>query len=314
MKTCYGGIDLGGSFIKAGLISIDGKRISKFEIPSGGGVSPEAVKGNLKIAANGLMEIAKQKKLKLSGLGIGSPGTIKYPEGKVTDSTPNIPGWIGTNIGRIFKSYKFPVICDNDANCMALGVSIYGAAKGTKSGFYLTIGTGIGGAVILNGQLVRGSTFAAGEFGHMILKAGGRKCKAGHIGCVESYTAVPALILAAKKYSGEYKKSRLNKEKITTFDIFDAFKKGDRAAKKAVDENANLLGTAIGSVVNLLNPEIVVIGGGLSNSSEKYIELIKKYILEFAYPVATKKLIICKANFGNDAGWVGAACLNIGKP
>jgi glucokinase len=313
MKTCYGGIDLGGSFIKAGLISKDGARISKFEIPSGANINRDSVKRNLKVAADGLIEIAKQKKLKLSGLGIGSPGTVKYPGGIVTDSTPNIPGWIGTNISKVFNSNKFPIKCDNDANCMALGESIYGAAKGTSSGFYVTIGTGIGGAIIENGQLIRGSTFASGEFGHMVLKAGGRKCKAGHKGCVESYTAVPALILAAKKYAKEFKKSKLNKEKITTFEIFDAFKKGDRAAKKAVDENAFLLGTAIGSIVNFLNPEIIVIGGGLSSSSDKYIGLIKKYIFEFAYEIATKKLKVKKAEFGNDAGWIGAACLNIGK-
>jgi len=313
MKTCYGGIDLGGSYIKAGLLQKDGKKLSKFEIPSGGGVSPVAVKKNLKIAANGLLEIAKQKKLKLAGLGIGSPGTVKYPEGIVTDSTPNIPGWIGTNISKVFTGIKMPIIADNDANCMALGEAIFGAAKGTNSGFYITIGTGIGGAVIQDNKLIRGSTFASGEFGHMVLKADGRKCKAGHRGCVESYTAVPALIAAAKKYSKEYKKTRLKKEQITTFDIFDAFEKNDRAAKKAVEENAYLLGTAIGSIVNLLNPEIVIIGGGLSLSSDKYINLIKKSVFDYAYKAATKNLKIKKAKFGNDAGWIGAACLNVGK-
>ena len=315
MKLCYGGIDLGGSFIKAGLLTKSGKQISKFKNPSGADKSPATVKTNLLQASDRLTDVAKSKGFKLVGLGVGSPGTVKYPEGIVTDSTPNIPGWIGTNVGRVFNGLDVPVKVDNDANCMALAEHTLGSAMNFDSAFFLTIGTGIGGAVIHDGKLIRGSSHAAGEFGHMILKANGRKCPGGHRGCVESYTAVPALLRAAKKYARRFKSSLLHKNlnSLTTFNIFDAFKNNDKAAVMTIEEHARFLGTAIGSVLMLLNPEIVVIGGGLSEGGSKYIKLLEKNIKEYAYLSATENLKVRKARYVNDAGWIGAACLNIVK-
>ncbi len=313
MKKCYGGIDLGGSFIKAGLIDIRGKQFAKFKIPTNVESGIPAVKSNLLQAAKMLVVSAADMKFALSGIGIGSPGTIKFPQGIVTGATPNIPGWIGTNISSIFSKFKIPVAADNDANCMGLAEAHYGAGKGTESGFYLTLGTGIGGAIVIDGKLLRGASYAAGEFGHMVFKFNGKLCKAGHRGCLESYAAAPALIHETQKYIDKSKSSKLKNlgPKLTPEDIFRAFRAGDRAAVKSVNENAEMIGVAIGSIVNLLNPQIVVIGGGLSHGGGKYIDLIKKHTLAFAFTSTTSILKIKKARFGNDAGWIGAACLVI---
>lgn len=313
MKKCYGGIDLGGTLIKAGLISIDGREILKFKIPTGVNCGVNTVKENLLTAGRKLEESAKKRGFALAGIGVGSPGTVRYPEGQVTGSSPNIPGWIGTNIKRLFSGFAVPVRGDNDANCMGLAESKFGAGKGTGLGFYLTIGTGIGGAVVVDGRLVRGASFAAGEFGHTIFKYGGKKYKTGQKGPLEAYVAAPILIRNARKAARESRKSilRRNIDSITPRGIFRAFNTGDPAAVKAVSENAKMIGTAIGSVVNLLNPEIVVIGGGLSRGGKRYIGLIDAAARSFAFDSATTDLKITSAKFGNEAGWIGAACLNM---
>jgi glucokinase len=314
MIACYGGIDLGGTFIKAGLLSIDGKPLTNFKIPTEVHLGIPTVKSNLRTAARQLIELSKKDGFSIKGIGIGSPGTIKFPEGKVTGATPNIPGWVGTTITALFSGFETPFVSDNDANCMGLAEATFGAGKGTTSGLYLTLGTGVGGAVFMHGQLIRGASFAAGEFGHTILKYGGAMCKSGRRGCLEGYVAQGALLRNAKKVIG-FSKSSILKEKrdsLAPSDIFDAFKKGDRAATAIVSENASMIGVAIGSVVNLLNPEIVVIGGGLAYGGPKYIELIKKAAFAFAFESSTKNLKIKRAKFGNEAGWIGAACLHLG--
>ena len=313
MIECYGGIDLGGSFIKAGLLTSIGETLEKIIVPSRVDAGIAALKENLNQIGHKLIEISEKHQIKLSGIGIGSPGTIQFPEGIVTGATPNIPGWIGTNISAIFGDFKCPIAADNDANCMGLAEALFGSGKGTKNGFYLTLGTGIGGSIIINDQLMRGASYCAGEFGHTILKYGGAKCKTGRRGCLEYYVAAPALVRAAKKYASKDRKSKLSIKGVTIEPktIFASFNSGDSAASKAVEENAAMLGAAIGSVVNLLNPEVVVIGGGLSLGGKKYINLVRKHVFEFAFESTTSRLKIETAKFGNEAGWIGAACLNI---
>lgn len=313
MRKCLGGIDLGGTFIKAGLLSPDGRPITRFKIPTEVDSGLDAVRKNLLDAGHKLSELASAKGYRLAGIGVGSPGTVKYPEGLITGSSPNIPGWIGTNIRKLFSNFPVQVRGDNDANCMGLAEARFGAGKGTKSGFYLTIGTGIGGAIVIDGSLVRGATFAAGEFGHTVFKYGGVKYKTGRNGPLEAYVAAPALIKSARSAARKNEKSILfkNIENLTPRIIFKAFDRGDRAAAEVVFENARMLGTAIGSVVNLFNPEVVVIGGGVSEGGKKYIDMIRKSAREFAFDSATIKLRIRTARFGNEAGWIGAACLNL---
>jgi glucokinase len=313
MKRYYGGIDLGGTFVKAGLLSSEGEAVTTFIVPTMAENGITAVKQNLRAAGKRLWELADQNKGELQGIGVGSPGTIKFPEGIVTGASPNIPGWTGTNISEIFSDFPFRVAADNDANCMGLGEHLFGAGKGTSNGFYLTIGTGIGGAVIINGALLRGASFCAGEFGHMVFVYDGILCKTGRRGCLEQYVNSAAMVNSVLEHVKAHPQSGLGRdpEKVTPREIFEAFNDGDPAALEVVTENAAMLGTAIGSVVNLLNPQIVVIGGGMALGGEKYIELIRRSVFSFAFESTTSILKVKAAKFGNDAGWIGAACLNL---
>lgn len=313
MTKCFGGIDLGGTFIKAGLLSPDGIPRAKFRIPTQADCGVAAVAENLRRAGRMLVGAAQREGMRLQAIGVGSPGTIIHPQGIVTGATPNIPGWIGANIGKLFADFDIKVTGDNDANCMGLAEARFGAGRGTSFGFYLTLGTGVGGAIIINGELLRGATFAAGEFGHMVLKYDGKLCKTGRRGCLEGYVNAAALVESAIAQVRKDKNSSLRKqiENLAPEDIFSAFRKGDKAAIAAITENAAMIGAAIGSVVNLLNPEIVVIGGGMSSGGARYIGLIRQHAKSFAFESATVRLKIERARLGNEAGWIGAACLNI---
>jgi glucokinase len=311
MTSYFGGIDLGGSFIKAGLLTGEGAIVRKFIVPAEVDKGIPQLQENLKHVGRILIDISRADGIELSAIGVGSPGTIKYPEGIVTGATPNIPGWIGTNISEIFHGFPCPAVADNDANCMGWAEAVFGAGRGTSTGFYITIGTGIGGAVVIDGRLYRGTSFCAGEFGHMVLIYNGLECKTGRRGCLEHYVNAAGLIRSVSEHALEYPESRLREIEFDVVDIFKAFRAGDPAARAAVAENADMLGTAIGSVVNLLNPEIVVIGGGMSQGSDDYIALIRKSVVSFAFESTASNLRIEVAEFGNDAGWIGAACLNI---
>jgi len=311
MTNCYGGIDLGGSFIKAGLLSLTGEIIETLIFPSEVEKGIPTLKKNLRKVERGLINTAEAKGYSLRGIGVGSPGTIIFPEGIVTGATPNIPGWIGTNISGIFSEGSIKIVADNDANCMGLAEATFGAGRGTKIGFYLTLGTGIGGAIVIDGKIYRGANFCAGEFGHTVLIYDGLECKSGRRGCLEQYVNASALVRETKRRLEKYPNPRLTDGDLGVVEIFDAFREGDKAAVEAVSANANMIGTAIGSVVNLLNPDIVVIGGGMSLGGEEYIDLIRKGIYNFAFESTTSKLKIELAEFGNEAGWIGAACLNM---
>ena len=314
MTKLYGGIDLGGSFIKAGILSENGDIIDRFMVPSQVDLGIPTLKENLRNVGWRLIETAKSRGNDLHGIGVGSPGTVVFPQGMVTGATPNIPGWIGTNISELFSEFPFPVVGDNDANCMGLAEALFGSGMGTQNGFYLTLGTGVGGALFIAGEMVRGASFCAGEFGHMVLVYNGDKCKTGRRGCLEQYVAAGALIRNAKRIARKHPDSTLNSRQnsLDVQDIFKAFREGDRAATVAVSANADMIGVAIGSVVNLLNPEIVVIGGGMSQAGKEYIDLIRKSVSSFAFESTTSVLKVEAAKFGNEAGWIGAACLNIG--
>jgi glucokinase len=313
MISFLGGIDLGGSFIKAGLLSLDGQIVKNIIVPAEVEAGIPRLKENLRLVGTMLLESSAEIDGVLAGIGIGSPGTIKYPEGLVTGATPNIPGWIGTNISAIFHDFPCPISADNDANCMGLAEATFGAGRGTSSGFYLTLGTGVGGAIVLNGALLRGANFCAGEFGHMVFQYNGALCKSGRRGCLEFYVNAEAVVRAASERLDKNSKSSLSQiaGALEVKSIFEAFNNNDPLAIDVVSENATMVGVAIGSVVNLLNPEVVVIGGGMALSGEKYINLIRKSVFEFAFESTTSILRIESAKFGNEAGWIGAACLNI---
>jgi len=301
------GIDLGGSFIKAGIIDERYKVLHRLEIPSEADRGAGYVKRNLRHAYKSLIIAVDQKGVRPLSLGIGSPGTISQPFGEVEDASPNIKNWRGTKLTAIFGDIGIKIAADNDANCAALAEYLVGYKCRYKNMVFITVGTGIGGGLIMDGRLYRGSTFAAAEIGHSILKHNGRLCKCGRRGCLEAYASVPNMLKRASYWAG--KATRGLKPDITPNALFKMYLRRDPVARKTIEENAEYLGTALGSLVNVLNPEAVVIGGGFAAVGNEYIRLIGAAIRRHAFRAATNSLKIAGARLGNDAGFIGAALL-----
>jgi glucokinase len=310
------GIDLGGTNIKFGIVSEKGKVLQKGVLSAQVNLGRGAILNNMNKAVEESLSFARLKNIKIKGIGVGSPGTVNLNSGKIEGSCPNLPQMVNVNLkGWLSKSFKFPIYVDNDANVMALAESKFGAAKGYKDALCLTLGTGIGGGIILDGKLFHGSNFAGAEFGHMTICYNGRKCNCGGIGCLEMYASAPAMVKDARWLLRRDRKSVIREliqedaSKLTTEVIFEAEKKGDVLASNVINQACAYLGAGIASAVNLLNPQVVVIGGGVSEGGLSFIRRIEKEVKGRAFPSATKNLKVVRAKLGNDAGFIGAAML-----
>jgi glucokinase len=315
-KRFFIGIDLGGTNIKFGIVSEKGEILQKGMLSAQANLGRNAILKNINKAVEESLAFARLKNIKIKGIGVGSPGTVNLNSGKIEGSCPNLPQMVNVNLkGWLSKSFKFPIYVDNDANVMALAESKFGAAKGYKDALCITLGTGIGGGIILDGKLFHGSSFAGAEFGHMTICYNGRKCNCGGIGCLEMYASAPAMVRHAKWLLRRNRKSVIRKliqedvSKLTTEVIFEAEIRGDVVASDVINQVCAYLGAGIASAVNLSNPQVVVIGGGVSEGGQSFIRRIEKEVKRRAFPSATKNLKVVKAKLGNDAGFIGAAVL-----
>jgi glucokinase len=311
------GVDLGGTNVKYGIISSEGEIVHRDLRPLGEEKTRRRVWEVIHSAVAELLDTAKSKGHRISHIGIGSPGTVNFLSGKVEGFSPNLPFLVGVNlkqgINRRFPEYK--VFADNDANVMALAEHKLGAGRGLKDALCLTLGTGIGGGLILDGKVYRGSHGFGGEFGHMPINYQGRLCACGGRGCLEAYASVPALLREIRSLLRRRKDSLLkdwlggDSKKLTSQLVMEAFKLGDEVATEAVDRLVEALAAGIVGVVNLLNPEAVIIGGGLADSGEVFIKRIKVAVGNRGMSSNTRGLKILKAKLGNRAGFIGAALL-----
>lgn len=298
-KSIYAGIDLGGTFIKFGLVSPTGKIVYKSSTPTPSGRA--AILREFAAIAEHLRWVATQEGMKLAGVGIGSPGIVNVELGKIVGRSPNLPGWEGAEVRKVVsKATKLPVIVDNDANTMALAEHRLGSGRGYHSGLYITVGTGIGSGIILDGQMWRGAHFAGAEIGHTIIQKDGKPCKCGKRGCVETLAATAAFI----EYYG-----RKTPEPGGVKFIFDRAKQGDKRAQQAIARAADYLACGIGSALELLNPEVVVIGGGIAAGGAVYFRAIREGLKKYASASCRRGVTVKAAKLGNDAGLIGAALL-----
>lgn len=315
-KSHYIGIDLGASHLKFGIVDNRFKIIFKGSVPLGKKKSRKSILKLLDDSIRLLLAFAKVKHIEIKSIGMGIPGTIDFKKGIVKGTPPNLPEISNLNLRQTLRRhFRYPIFLDNDANLMALAESRMGAARGYRNALCLTIGTGIGGGIIIDGELFRGSNFAGAEFGHMIICYHGIKCNCKSSGCLEMYASATAMVKRAKGLLNQRRNSiipqlvcgKLNR--ISTETIFRAHKMTDGLAQEVVAESASFLGIGITSAINLLNPEIVVIGGGVAQSGKKFIKLIAKETKKRGFRAITKDLLITPAKLGNDAGFIGAAIL-----
>jgi glucokinase len=312
----FAGIDLGGTDIKYGLIDSAGKILHSNSTPSHARKSKAEILDRLEYCARDMLEYASTKNFSVNYLGIGSPGTVDNIKGRILGHSPNIPDWKGTDISqRLTERLNLPVYVGNDANLMAMAETMFGAGRGHKDVFCTTVGTGIGGGLIVNRKLITGSAFSAGEFGHVPIVMNGKKCHCGLKGCLEAYASAGNLLNMArnrlKKVGAKgalFRIFRANGNKISVKEILDQFKRKDTIALDVVAEHADFLATGLVAVVHLFNPEAIIIGGGIADGGGiDYIKIIKRSLEIRVISDSMKNMKIVKARLGNKAGFIGAA-------
>lgn len=299
------GVDLGGTNIGVGLVDKNGKVLkNKIELTKKE-FGPKGV-------ISQMIKMAKDvfpKNGAVLGIGIGSPGPLDLKRGLVI-STPNLPGWKRVDILTPFKKeFKVPIFLNNDANAAALAEWKFGAGCGTKNMIYLTISTGIGGGIIINGKLYVGFG-NAGEIGHTIIDLKSKyRCGCGIYGSLEALASGTGI---AKQFQQKLKiegtPTPLNK--ITAKEVFSMAKKGDKKAKKIVNEALAALGTGLLNCIHIFDPEVIVLGGSLATKNKGTVfPFVREFVRKRAMPVLKDNIKILPAKLGKDAGIVGAAVL-----
>lgn len=310
----YGfGIDLGGTTCKLGLFQADGTLMEKWEIPTD---TRENGKNVLPDIAASIEEKIRQHHIsreQIIGAGIGVPGAVNS-EG-VVNRCINL-GWGIVPVSKELSSLLgVPVYTANDANVAALGEAWKGSGNGYSSIAMITLGTGIGGGVVLDGQIINGFHGAAGELGHIVVNPEEQDaCNCGNHGCIEQYASATGIVRQARKQLAESREdSVLRKEQnLSAKSVFDAAKAGDALAKKIAAEVCNMLGRVIGTICNVINPEAVIIGGGVSRAGEILLELVQEGFQDSVFH-ASRDTVIRLASLGNDAGIYGAMKLLLNK-
>lgn len=308
------GFDLGGTNMGAGLIDYEGNILFQDDCPTLAMESFENVVGRMKNLLRNCFNEAEKKGHEISSIGMGCPGLLDSDKGIVRFS-PNLPQWKDVEIGKIISDeFKVPVAIDNDVRVAALGEYNFGAGKGFKNIICITVGTGIGGGLILDGKLLRGPTQSIGEIGHMTLKKDGPLCGCGNYGCLEALASSTAIIRSIKEVF-EKNTSPLMKElhnsgiDLGAYLVSQAINRGDKEAARIMSETGEWIGIGLANVVNLLNPDIIIIGGGVALAGDILFEPIKKEISQRALKIPADFVKVVPALLGDSAGMIGASTL-----
>ena len=310
----YIGIDLGGTNIAAGIVREDGKIVVQSSVPTLSQRPTDEIVKDMVFLSKQLIKDAELELNDIEAVGIGCPGTINFETGEVIYSN-NIK-MEHYMLAKEFQKYlNLPVKIDNDANCAAMGEYIV-SGNNVPIFMFITLGTGVGSGLILNGKVFRGFNGAASEAGHITLVSGGEPCTCGKRGCWETYASVTALIRQTKVAMEKNPESLMHEiakaeGKISGRTAFEAAKQGDEVAKKVVSNYERYLADGIVSIENIFQPEIIAIGGGISKEGDYLIEPIREYVYNTGFNKHMTKTKIVAAQLFNDAGIIGAAMLAI---
>ena len=308
------GIDLGGTNIKAGVVSDKGELINKVSIKTNAERPMEEIITDMGTLAQRAISEAGITESDVSAIGIGSPGTPDNKAGVLVYSN-NLPFNMAPMRKLIREVIDLPVYIDNDANCAGMAEAVAGAAKGVKDSVTITLGTGVGAGVIVNGRIYSGFNQAGSEFGHTVLVSGGQQCSCGRKGCFEAYGSASALVRITKEAAEANPDSKLNEViaelgKVNGKVAFEAMRRGDKAAEEVVDKYTDYLADGLANAINTFMPEVLVIGGGICNEGDPLlIPLQEKTMSRPYFGPGVKKTTIKIAQMGNDAGIVGAAMM-----
>lgn len=310
------GVDLGGTKISAGAMSADGSReigthteLTRAE--QGADAVVARIAGMIHTVIEQTIAETGATRDEFLGVGIGSPGPLDRAKGIVI-ITPNL-GWQNFPLrDRVSEATGLPATLDNDANCATLGEWWVGAAKGGRNVIGLTIGTGIGGGLILNGELYHGSSDVAGEVGHTTIDSTGRRCRCGNYGCLEAYASGPAIAERAREALAGGEGSLLSKmaggdlSRITAQHVYEASKEGDEVARAVVRETARFIGIGVANLLNIFNPDVVVLAGGVTQAGDDLFAPMRAEVQRRAFKPAVDACRIVPGMLGSSAGVIGA--------
>ncbi|MFD2925968.1 ROK family glucokinase [Halobacillus naozhouensis] len=308
-KYCFG-VDIGGTTIKLAVLSTKGEIFKKWEIPTNKSQRGKHIAYDIHEAIEAARSELDIHKSNILGIGVGAPGFINTKTGFIYVAV-NI-GWEDYDFGNeLSKLSGYPVWVDNDANLAALGENWLGAGNGAENVIAVTLGTGVGGGIIANGQIISGANGMAAEIGHMtVISNGGAPCNCGKTGCLETEASATAIVRKVKEALVTIPDSSLNKvEDLTAKDVFRAAAAHDPAANKVLTSVTDTLGLAIANLAIAVNPNKVIIGGGVSKAGDQLLnplkETFKSYALARTFEACTFEI----AELGNDAGVIGGAYL-----
>ena len=310
------GVDLGGTNIATGVLNENNEIIGRGKVKTRAPRPAPEIFDSIKESVEMAIADAGISIDDVKSIGIGTPGSVNKATGAIEFSNNlqfnNVPAK-----EMLEARLKKPVYLENDANCAALGEAVAGCGNGVKDFVAVTLGTGVGSGIIIDGKIIRGSNYCGGEMGHMVINVDGIQCNCGRKGCWEKYASATALVSQAVEAMQNNKTSLLWKtcegdlNKVEGKTIFDALDLGDATAKEVVDRYLYYVSVGIANIINALQPEIICVGGGISGQGEKILRPIRAHITNERYSVhSNKQTIILPAQLGNDAGIIGAALLD----
>lgn len=308
------GIDLGGTNIKGGICDERGELLIRHMIDTEAARGCEHVIQRMALLVDELLRLAKLGKERIMGIGIGAPGPMSHAEG-IVHHAPNLPGWTNVPLRDRFATLSGrPVTLENDANAAAFGEFAAGAGKDVRDMVMLTLGTGLGGGIVMDGKLWRGHFDNAGEIGHAIIVPNGRPCPCGQRGCLERYASANAVAERLREAVHAGERSLLTSRIVTgepfdARDVLAAMEQGDALALRIWDETCYYLALSVVNAQHVLNPELVVFAGGLINAGPRLLNPVREHFNRLSWKIAPDAPKIALATLGTDAGTIGAAML-----
>lgn len=309
-------LDMGGTTLSYGLVQADGRVRLQHAVGTFAKGRGEAVLEQLLEITGTLLDTASRRRLRVSGIGVGVPGTVDLARGRIRDNIQNVPEFEGLALGPLLsRRFSLPVHLDNDVNALTLGELYFGRARGVRNFAMLAAGTGVGGGVVIEGRLLRGRRGYGGEAGHTTVDLDGRPCFCGSVGCIKTYASGPDIAAQARERLQAAQPGRLlelcggDPHRLTASQVFSAAREGDPIALEVVEIAARALGAGVANLVNLLNPGMIVLGGGVLEAADLLLPRIRRWAASYAFAGALRGTRLVVSRFITRSSVKGAAAL-----
>jgi glucokinase len=314
IQRYFVGLDVGGSAMKGGVVDDEGQPRSAVSLPTEAARGQEFGLERMCETIRAAVEAAGLKMDDISAIGVATPGLMDIPAGIITDSV-NLHPWKDVPVrDHVARTFNKPTAFQNDANAAALGECWSGAGKGTSSLVFFTLGTGIGGGIVIDGKAIEGKNSVGGELGHVKIEmTNPRRCGCGRLGCLEAYASATAVVKRTyEALTTDAGRSSLHgiikaHGDLSARDVFTAWQAGDELAVRLVEETAYYLAVGAMNAMHTIDPDMVAFGGGMTAAGEPFLELIRHHVRQLAFPLPAERTPIRYATLGTDAGFIGAA-------